>query len=226
MDNNEKFVIAAKGGDLAQVKLLLNPSHANPSSQITDELGEPFDSLKVDIHYNEDEALRGAFKKRKYEMVKYLLTSPDLIKKANIRSRNDYLLVLAIERQQLDWVEYFLTSPDLIMKSNVSSKQNWPIRRACMIGNVPIVDFMLTSPTLKQHAKYDAGIDKPLEIALKRQNEPLVSLLVDLYPLDKIERFYSTHLYMPDIKSIIPLIEHKKLKIENQNFNKPQKLKL
>lgn len=83
------------------------------------------------------------------ELVKYLLTSPNLEQKANIYTL-DYFnkspLMLACQYGHLELVIYLLTSPDLKEKSNINSEnfKGWnSLVVACDEGYFNIAKFLI-----------------------------------------------------------------------------------
>ena len=92
------------------------------------------------------------------DIVKYLLSSPDLKKHANIHDKENQgwnALLLAVSNGDLEIVKYLLASPDLKEHANINSNINndW---NALLIGvssgNLEIVKYLLASSELKEHA--------------------------------------------------------------------------
>lgn len=98
---NEQFVNACKDNDLDKVKDLLS----NPI---------------VDIHYLEDSGLLQACKEGHYQIVEYLLSSPDLKEHSDIHAQSDYALILACEKGDFDILDFLLNSPKLKEKINLN----------------------------------------------------------------------------------------------------------
>jgi ankyrin repeat protein len=93
------------------------------------------------------------------EVVKYLLTSPELKKHVNIHVFNDYGFRFACVNGHLNIVQYLLTSPDLKNHANIHSQNDLGFQWACGKGHIKIVQYLLTSVDLKDHANIHADDD-------------------------------------------------------------------
>jgi ankyrin repeat protein len=102
---NEQFVNACKDNDLAKVKELLS----NPA---------------VDIHYLEDSGLLQACREGHYQIVEYLLSSPDLKEHSDIHAQGDYALILACEKGNFDVLDFLLNNQDLKERINLLDNFN------------------------------------------------------------------------------------------------------
>lgn len=90
------------------------------------------------------------------EIVKYLLTSPDLKNNANIHAGDDAALSSACLKGRLDVVEYLLTSPNLKEHANLEAYGSRPFVWACIGKQFAVVDYLMNSPDLKQHPTKEA----------------------------------------------------------------------
>ena len=92
------------------------------------------------------------------ELVKSLLTSPELKEHANINSINKHgsnALMIACANNHINVVQYLLTSTDLKNQLNINFTNNNgenALMIACIHGNLDIVKYLLTSSELKKHA--------------------------------------------------------------------------
>lgn len=90
------------------------------------------------------------------DVVKYLLTSTELTKHANIHAHDDAGFRWACENGHLDIVKYLLTSPELTEHADIHAYNDYGFRSACEYGHLDIVKYLLTSPELKEHADIHA----------------------------------------------------------------------
>ena len=101
-------------------------------------------------------------------LIKYLLTSKELKKKANINAKNNEGLRLAClngkAENQLEIVQYLLTSPQLKKHAEVTDNA---FRDAAAFGKLEVIKYLLTSPELKQHADIHADQDYAFYAACK-----------------------------------------------------------
>ena len=92
------------------------------------------------------------------DIVKYLLTSPELTENANIHYESDFswnALRYAGEHGNLDIIKYLLTSPDLKEHANIHSKDKYGMNiliHSCSNGYLDIVQYLLTNSDLNAHA--------------------------------------------------------------------------
>lgn len=77
------------------------------------------------------------------DIVKYLLTSPDLKKHANIHENNDWPLQRACRYGNLEVVKYLLTSPDLTEYANIHEDNDLAFKDACYKKYLEIVKYLI-----------------------------------------------------------------------------------
>lgn len=86
------------------------------------------------------------------DKVRYLLTSPELQKHANIHAQDDASLIEACRYGKLEIIKFLLTSTDLKEHAYVNAQQNQALTYACNFGYFDIIKYLLTSSELKEHA--------------------------------------------------------------------------
>ena len=105
-----------------------------------------------------NQKLECSFREGNLEIIKYILTSPDLKEHPNINDKDRggwTSLMYATIFGKLDIVKYLLTSPDLKEHADIYVKDNdgyTSLICACIYGHIEIVKYLLTSPELKEHA--------------------------------------------------------------------------
>lgn len=89
--------------------------------------------------------------KNDLEEIKYLLTSPDLVRHAEINS--DYnILAYVCANGDLETLRYVLTSPDLKEHADIHLDDDQALNSAIGAGHIPVIKYLLTSPELKEHS--------------------------------------------------------------------------
>ena len=87
-----------------------------------------------------------------FDVMCYLLSSPELPLKADIHENADRPLRLALSQKNLKYVEYLCCSPELNEHAHyIKSHNEIPFLKACAEGTVEMVQFLLTSPKLKEN---------------------------------------------------------------------------
>lgn len=131
---------------------------------------------------NQDElntALVDACMNGDLEITKYLLTSPDLKRHAQIKNNDNDAVFWATVQNQFKVVEYLLTSTELKERAELSSnKGNDPFITACAQGSLNLVKFFLTSPKLKKRILLSEHEDEALHIATKNNQFEIVKYLM------------------------------------------------
>ena len=125
---NDYFVDACRQGDLEEVKRI-NARHKpklksnNKFIRLAQNIIDKFKSepIYLDVHYCDDRGFRYACDKGHLEVVKYLLTSDELVEKPNINVENDYPFTVACMRGDFELVKYLCSSPELQKHSNINS---------------------------------------------------------------------------------------------------------
>jgi len=158
---NDYFVKACRVGDLDEVrrinskfkpKLKSNNKFIRIAQNILTKIKE--DYTYVDVHYYDDRCFRYACDSGNLEIVKYLLTSDELIEKCDINSENDYGLRIACENGDLNLAQYLLTSSDLNKHANIHANNDGVIKSAYDSGNSELINFLI----------FDMNIEKTTEI--------------------------------------------------------------
>ena len=101
-------------------------------------------------------ALTNGFEHASYngqlDVVKFLLTSNNLAKNADIHHSDDYALTLSAYNGHLDVVRYLLTSPKLKKHANIHARENSSLRWASQANQLSVIQYLLESPEIKEHA--------------------------------------------------------------------------
>jgi ankyrin repeat protein len=94
------------------------------------------------------------------DLVKFLLTNPELIankNNADIHFNFDTPLITACHKGFFDLARYLLTSPDLIENSDIHGGKDAPLYWAAIMGHMDIVQYLLTSLELKEHSNINTN---------------------------------------------------------------------
>ena len=84
------------------------------------------------------------------EIVKYLLTSPDLKEHADIHADNDVGFRWACENGYLEVVKYLLTSPDLKEHANIHARDDLGFICACEQGHLEVVKYLIIDMNIEK----------------------------------------------------------------------------
>lgn len=107
--------------------------------------------------YLKEASYRGDF-----QLMWYLLASPELTQHADIHHENDYCLINACWNGDLKTVRFLLTSPDLKEHADIHARKGMALQVACAAGKLSVVKFLLSSSLLKEksniHDKDDIAI--------------------------------------------------------------------
>lgn len=130
----QKLMEACQTGDLERVREILRDG-------------------TIDVQYDENRALIEAANSGHLHIIRYLLTSPDLKRHADIHAKSNMALRYACYSGHLHVVRYLLTSPELKEHARINTESNisglsWAISNNC----VNIVEYLLFSDELNQHA--------------------------------------------------------------------------
>ena len=77
------------------------------------------------------------------DIVKYLLTSPDLKDHANIHEGDDESLINACLNGHLEIVKYLLSSPELTEYADIHANNNGTLRLACIYNREAIINYLI-----------------------------------------------------------------------------------
>jgi ankyrin repeat protein len=94
---------------------------------------------------------RSAAEKGHLEIVKFLLSSPELTIHAKINDFDDAAIIGACANNQLDIVQFLLTSNEIATHANIQAQNNASLRSACLYGHIDVLKYLLTSTELKNH---------------------------------------------------------------------------
>jgi hypothetical protein len=168
---NEYFIDACRQGDLEEVKRInakFKPAikSNNKFIRIAQNIMDKFKSnqLYIDVHYYDDRCLRYACDKGQIEVVKYLLTSDELVEKSNINVENDYPFTVACMRGDFELVKYLCSSPELKKHSNINSNNQH--------GNGILIAYEDNHMDIVRVLVFDMNINKTkcIEDYIKEQN--------------------------------------------------------
>ena len=112
------------------------------------------------------------------EVVKYLLTSPDLKEHADIHADNDKGFRGACDKGHLEVVKYLLTSPYLKEYADIHAQDDYGFRWACSNRHLEVVKYLLTTPELKEHVNIHANDDWGFRYACNNGHLEVVKYLL------------------------------------------------
>lgn len=142
-----------------------------------------------------------------FEMIKYLLTSPDLEMNYNLHYTNVGFTQLCVGNH-IDIIHYLLTSPELKIHSKISAGTNIAIDVACSYGHLDLVKFLLTSEELKEHANIYDYDSRAIINAYKKNHKAVINFLIDDYKIDfnhmspKAKNEISTLIHEAELKKL------------------------
>jgi ankyrin repeat protein len=128
-----------RDGNLSEVILVLGNPENNPTYQ------EDLEVLLTD-------GFRLTCYNGHVDIVKYILTSPDLLKNADIHQNEEYAIKLSAMYGHLSLVQFLLTSPDLKDHSAILADSNVAFIWTCETGCLDVIQYLLDSPELKEHS--------------------------------------------------------------------------
>ena len=94
------------------------------------------------------------------EVVKYLLTSPDLKEHADIHAQDDYGFRTACVNGHLEVVKYLLTSPELKEHADIHADNDYGFRLACANGQLEIVKFLILDMSIEKTKHIEDYLNK------------------------------------------------------------------
>lgn len=122
-----------------------------------------------------------------FELVQFLLTDPQLIRKPDI-SYHDFLCVKkAAKYGHFDIIHFFLTHPNTKDQIDIHLDNDYLLRHAALNGHMDIVKFLLTSSELKEHSNIHGN------------DHDLIQSICNSYYYEKLELFHYL-LTSPDLK--------------------------
>ncbi len=138
--------------------------------------------LKLELQsYNQGQlnnAFIGACKDGDLDIVRYLLTSSELEKHADIYARDNSGFQMACLHNHLEVVRYLLTSTELKDHANIHSNEDRGFCWACNNGHLEIVRYLLTSPELQEHVNIHAYDDRGFRWACSNGHLEIVRYLL------------------------------------------------
>lgn len=94
--------------------------------------------------YELDQHFVDACRENNLEVIRYLLTSPELNIHANISNNSDLALRLAAKEGHLDIIKYLLLSPELAIHANVETNNHYAMKTSCVNKHYEMLHFLLT----------------------------------------------------------------------------------
>jgi hypothetical protein len=118
-----------------------------------------------------------------FEMIQYLLTSPDLELNYNLHYSNGGFNILC-QNNQINIIKYLLTSPNLEKHSKLQAGTNIAIDIVCEHGHLELIKYFLTSPKLKEHSNIYDYNSRAIESAYKSEKADVINYLIDDYQIE------------------------------------------
>ncbi len=112
------------------------------------------------------------------DLVRYVLTSPELTEHADINVHEDLGLQRACKFGHLKIVKYLLTSKQLKKHADIHNEKGLALRWACTYGQLDVVKYLLTSPELQEHADIHADHDEGYQWACTKEYIDIVLYLL------------------------------------------------
>lgn len=112
------------------------------------------------------------------DIIRYVLTSPELPEHADIHYRDNEGLHNACANGHLEVVQYLLTSPELTKHADIRANEEYALRSASKNNHLPILSYLLTSPDLKQNADIHTLDDNILQEAVYHNRLKTVEFLL------------------------------------------------
>jgi len=176
------------------------------------------------------------------EVVKYLLTSPDLKEHADIHTRDDQGFIYACEKRNFELIKYLLTSPELKEHANIHTKDDLALLYATSEGRIDIVKFLTSSPDLKEHIDIHLDPFQPFTTACANEKLDILQYYIfelkiektsqmDFYLNDKENHFTSLGINTNFINTVREMFNIREVKNElttelDKNNNNEKKLKI
>ena len=148
------------------------------------------------------------------EIVKFLLTSPELKEHADVHAKDDLGFRVACRSGRLEVVKYLLTSPKLTKHADIHAKDDGGFRSACLGGHLEIVKYLLTSDELKKHADIHARNDEGFIWACRFGHLEVIKYLIIDMNIDKttyIEKYLNENKYNKNVQQAIELFNTREL---------------
>jgi ankyrin repeat protein len=146
---------------------------------------------EIDIHFNKEYFLEKACEYGRLNIVKYLLTSPDLKDHCNITASNNYCFQIACMNGHIDVVKYMACSPELKVHSDILDANNYALQLACQNNHVEVVRYLLTSPDLEIHPDINDSTHDSFKLASLRNSLDVLQYLIFDYYIDKNDHIKS-----------------------------------
>lgn len=244
-----KFKDAAKNNYIELVKYLLKSKDLsfNPEVEYS-ELNSNIENISLEmfqlliIEYqkkhkdNFSNLLFQAVEKNRLDLIDYLLTSPDIIKKLDIKNTqknyygktDDTLLSIACQNKNIEIVQYLLCSPNIKSYKNfIHQEQDAALCNALNKYDNEIVKFLLTSDKIKEHADINARngkfIERLTEDVYSFRLTENINMLKFLITECNIVLNEKTREMIQDIEEVNSLYELRDLKNNmEENLNKNQ----
>jgi ankyrin repeat protein len=141
-----------------------------------------YDNFKNKNQHELNELFVNACITGELDVVKYLLTSPELNIHAQINYNQNDGLYFATVQNHVPIVEYLLTSPELTEKANIVDKNsnggNDPFISCCAEGHIYLLKLFLTSPKIKKRVLLSEREDEALHYATKNNQFEVVKYLM------------------------------------------------
>lgn len=247
---NDLLIDSCISGNLPQVELLLTSSHPNLKAQIDYLDHEPLmQSIKhsqLDVieylltspalahraNINAriaksfiplDSALMVACRYASVEVLRFLLSRPNLLQNNPVCINNAFLY--ACEFNRVDIIQLLLCDKSLRFNSSVHYKNDQALIKASANGHLSVVRFLLTSDKLKEHCMVDAQDNAALCVACENGHLNIVN-----YLLTSVELYEHSNIYSRASEAFLLACSHfrqevLKFLIFTMNFHPNEKVK-
>ena len=148
------------------------------------------------------------------EVVKYLLTSPELKEHANVHAKDDGGFKSACRYGNLEVVKYLLTSAELTEHADIHAENDDGFICACDRGHLEVVKYLLTSAELTEHADIHAENDRGFIWACDQGRLEVVQYLIIDMNIEKtthIEKYLNENKDNENVQHAIEMLNNRDL---------------
>lgn len=119
------------------------------------------------------------------DIVKYFITSADLIKNVDPTSNKSVALIYACNENQLEVIKYLLESQEIKQKFDLHTYSNSPIRIACTGGYMDIVKYLFEYAHREKTTEHQAFEESAFKNACYHEKKEVIEYLIFDYKIQK-----------------------------------------